>query len=259
MQNGKLTLSCAVLILSTLSIFAESPQNVAKKPNWSMGDKWEIEVSTYTRPPAADLSEKASSEEEEESVEDKYNLTVTITDKVKHDGSDCWQLEFVPGAEAPPEIRKMKYRLLVSQDSGVLKEMKAIRRDKGKKSAKKLRLKRIQGLNLRMEEEKGFPLTVIPWGQKPRKLTAEEKSKNRYWTVSVEKEIWKHKKEKKVNQNVILFQLKTRVKPESRGGWSAEFTVRQKWSNKYSWWTEFIRFDSKGRKLLRAKLEKELE
>lgn len=174
----------AILLLFLLPL---SKAQTLEKPEWKVGDKWKLEVSLYNH--LNYVIARSDGTSPPPSIRARYNIYVMIIDKVKHDGSDCWKLEFVPGEEAPPKIRQMKYQLLVSQDSGVLKEMKAIRRDKEKKSAKKLRLKRIQGLNLRMEEEKGFPLTVIPWGQKPRKLTAEEKSKNRYWTVSVEKEI----------------------------------------------------------------------
>lgn len=241
MQTRGFIVGVAAMMILAAMPCAEA-ENLPEKSEWHKGDEWVISVKLYTRPYVV---ARSSGKCPAISVRDEYQISVMVTGEVGRGGGDCWELEFVPGEDAPSEIRKMKYRLLVAKKTGVIETMTAVVQDGDQKGTKKTRLRQIQGL--RFGEVRGFPVTVIPWKHNFQRHDKNKKSEEDYWTASIDT--------KEMEKRKMLYQLKVENKP---GEYPApgEFTVWQKWSPEHSWWTEHIRFDHQGHKVLSAKLKK---
>lgn len=100
-------------------------QDSAPTHLWQLGDSWKLFVELYSRKPSSEV--KAAAFEQPSSDVLSFIMQVTVVGTETVGERACWQVDFVPRADAPNIARGQQYRVLIDTQNGAMRQVSSAR------------------------------------------------------------------------------------------------------------------------------------
>jgi hypothetical protein len=127
---------------------------------WKEGDHWTLEIELFQNGSVStNVPQTATSSENDlpnARLAARYSIEVKIAGTEKTDKGDYWQVDFIPGEEAPMSVREQSYRVLVSKKDGIVEAVIGLR------GFGNPNLIKADGISFARETPFGYPLLLFP-------------------------------------------------------------------------------------------------
>ena len=191
-------------------------------PTWHLGDSWAVTVEAYSINWAFSFSNRdREATKNTPAVYARYSMRVRVAGAVPFSNRVCWLVDFIPGQDAPADIRKETYRVWVDQSDRQLRRIQSRGGEAGLVSVEK-----IDGLSMIDNMASGFPLQVLP---KPiADVSRFEKNEAGHQLTVAKRPV--------ENGEEIESRLDHRQRD---GSWANGVRVVQTWSGGAKWWKSY--------------------